>query len=527
MSTLHSLTAVALLALGQASDSELRPDAPIFQAIDHYVESALRDAKTPVAEQASDANFVRRVTLDLVGRVPAAVEVEAYLSSQDPNKRSELVDRLIQSEEFADYLAARFDWFITKGTGGIQGYLKNAFLANRGWDQIFREILLADLLSKEEAVPYLKQRVKDSDQLTNEVSVTFFGVNISCAKCHDHPLVSDWTQDHFYGMKSFFDRTFENGGFVAERDYGLVNYKTTEGEDRQAPLMFLTGKNVTLDESLELDDEERERLSKQYRELKKAKQPPPPPKLSLRSQLIDLALADGQNHFFARAIVNRIWYQLLGYGLVMPLDQMHSENPASHPELLEWLATDLVANGYDLRRLIRGVVLSQAYSRSSEWEGDERPFEGEFAVANVRPLTPTQLARSLSLVTANQELLAGNCGLEMEQNIAVAADAELAELFEQPGEVFQATANEALLFSNGEKFEQRYLQAGLMDQLRGLDSTAKVIQTAYRSIYSRPPTGEEITLLTAFIDERESRRESALRQVVWSLLASSEFRFNH
>ena len=134
--------------------------------------------------------------------------------------------------------------------GSLREYLVKAVGETASWDRIFRELMLPDQTDKDKkaAAEYLRARVKDSDRLTVDVSSTFFGVNISCAQCHDHPLVTDWKQDHFYGMKSFFDRSFVNGrgdaGFLGEHGYGSVKFKTTEGVERQAKLMFLSGRKV-------------------------------------------------------------------------------------------------------------------------------------------------------------------------------------------------------------------------------------------------------------------------------------------
>src|SRR5204862_228374 len=124
---------------------------------------------------------------------------------------------------------------------------------------------------------FLRRRLTDVDKLTNEVSTVFFGVNVSCAKCHDHPLVRDWKQDHFYGMKSFFNRTFDNGGFLAERDYGTVKFKTTKGQDKQAKLMFLTGMAIDGPEVKEPNGEEQKKEKALLEEFKKKKMAPPPP----------------------------------------------------------------------------------------------------------------------------------------------------------------------------------------------------------------------------------------------------------
>ena len=174
-------------------------------------------------------------------------------------------------------------------------------------------------------------------------------------------------------MKSFLDRTFLVGNFVAEHGYGSVKYKTTEGEEKKARFLFLTGgrpRSPADEPSGDARKEEKRRLD----EAKKNKTAPPAPAFSARGKLVEVALEPGEREFFARSIVNRLWHRFFGQGLVMPLDQMHSENPPSHPELLQWLARDVVEHGYDLRRLIRGLVLSHAYARESRGRvGEPRP----------------------------------------------------------------------------------------------------------------------------------------------------------
>src|SRR5262249_31307859 len=150
-------------------------------------------------------------------------------------------------------------------------------------------------------------------------------------------------------------------------------------------VMFLTGKVVDAPGMVEGPA-----VKKQGRQPKgaKAEKAPPPPKFSLRASLVQLALEPDGRDYFARSVVNRLWHRHFGRGLVAPLDQMHSANPPSHPELLQWLARDLIEHGYDLRRLVRGLVLSNAYARGSRWPNGEMPEEKHFAVAQLRPLTP-------------------------------------------------------------------------------------------------------------------------------------------
>ncbi len=223
---------------------------------------------------------------------------------------------------------------------------------------------------------------------------------MSCAKCHDHPLVDDWKQDHYYGMKSFLDRTFVVGNFVGEHGYGSVKFKTTEGEEKKARFLFLTGKEVEVGGPEELTGDAKKAEKEKLDEAKKKNEAPPAPEISARAKLVEVALGPDGRDFFSKAIVNRIWHRFFGQGLVMPLDQMHSENPPSHPELLQWLARDAVEHGYDLRRLIRGLVLSHAYARESRAES-ENPDPRLFGVASPRALTPMQLAASMWVATTD------------------------------------------------------------------------------------------------------------------------------
>lgn len=528
--SLFTVFAVSFPPAVRAADL-LPADKPVADVIDHYIDAQLKSQNVAAAPQAVPAVVLRRTMLDLIGRIPAAVEAREYIASKDAGKRAELVNRLMKSPEFSERQAVAFDAFMTQGNSSIRGYLQQAFQKGCSWEHIFRDLIAGDPDDPlyKEAANFLRGRAKDTDQLANDVSVVFFGVNVSCAKCHDHPLVDSWKQSHFYGMKSFFNRTFASGTFIGEFDYGNVSYKTTKGETRQAKLMFLTGTVVKEPETKDLTAKERRELDRKIKRLIKQKKRPPAPKYSRRELLVETALKSGEDRYFARNIVNRVWHEFMGYGLVMPLDQMHSANPPSHPELLDWLARDLVAHKYDLRRLVRGIVLSRAYSRSSRWTGKERPARSLFAVAEVKPLTPYQLSRSLSLAAQDPKSFADPKlkPQDRTKRIAQAANASNASRFEQPGENFQVSADEALFFTNSPEMQKSYLNGGLLRRLEQIKDHAKVAETAVWNVLSRPPTKEELNVLTGYLAARPDRPKQARRQIVWSLMTESEFRFNH
>jgi Protein of unknown function (DUF1549)/Protein of unknown function (DUF1553) len=518
----------------------LPADRPIGEAIDHYLDQALRKEGVQPAPAADDATIVRRLTLDLAGRIPTAAEACAYLDSTDPEKMLHLIDRLTASPGFVRHQATELDTMLTAGDKGtLREYLVKAVGDNRPWDGIFRELMLPDQTDKDRkaAAEYLRARVKDVDRLTADVSSTFFGVNISCAQCHDHPLVSDWKQDHFYGMKAFFDRTFVNGrgdaGFLGEHGYGTVKFKTTEGVERQARLMFLSGRKIDEPESKGSASEERKKEKEELERALKEKVPPPAPKFSARAKLVEVALQPGARDFFARSIVNRVWNRLFGRGLVMPLDQMHSANPPSHPELLAWLARDTIDHGYDLRRLVRGLVSSRAYTRDSRWSGEEAPRPSLFAVALIRPLTTMQLACSLRIATADPASLPADLKpAEFDKRIEELENSgrSLASALGFARGDSQIGVAEALFFSNGKRVVDDVLADGngrLIKRLKETAAPAEQIDLAVRNVLSRPPDDEDRRVLGEYLAMRTDRPDQAYRQLLWALLTCPEFRFNH
>jgi hypothetical protein len=357
-------------------------------------------------------------------------------------------------------------------------------------------------------------------------------VNVSCAQCHDHPLVNDWKQDHFYGMKSFFARTLDNGGFLAERGSGVVKFKPNKGTvEKTAPMMFLTGARVegSMKEPSK-DEEKKER--ELFEKLKKEKKAPPAPAVSARAKLVEIALQPKESEYFSRSIANRLWHRFMGLGLVMPLDQMHSENKPSHPELLAWLARDVANHKYDLRPTIKGIVLSKAYSRSSKWTSETPAPPTLYAVARLKPLTPNQMAASLRLATIDPASFEKSNADELDKRIDSyeSSSRGLASNFAQPTDDLQIGVNEALLFSNSDKLMRELLAEGndkLVTKAKSIDDPAKAVDLIVRSVLCRPVTAEEQKTMVEYLSRRSDRPLEAYRQVIWALVSGAEFRFNY
>ena len=529
-------------ASGASNADLLAPDTEIAFAINHYVQQHLAHTGVAAVAIAEAPILLRRTTLDLAGRVPTSVEREWFLSQPESDRRRLLVERLSQSPDFSFHQRNWLDEMLLPNqpyNDEFRSYLLAAVQNNRSWDLIFREIMKANPGegSEKGAAQFLKSRVRELDDLTNDTAILFFGVNISCAKCHDHPLVSDWKQDHFYGMQAFFQRTYQTrkANSLAERPFGEVKFTTVGGEAKNASFMFLTGDFIA-DRTPQFSEDERKQLEERVRKLEHEDTEAEifVPEFRPRDELVELALRESKDRFFARNIVNRTWARLMGTGLVDPPDQMHTGNPASHPELLEWLTNDLVSHGYDLRRLIQGIVLSEAYARSSEWtSASEPPAASSFAMAQARALTPGQLAASLHVVVRNpaqwptindaEEWSKRRTDLENQANGWVRE-------FEQPGENFQIAVDEALFFSNSDRVQNELLRDSddrLLGYLKKVEDQSKAIAELWMTVLNRSPQPDEVASANAWLDRIPEKKEESRRQLLWALLAGPEFRFNY
>jgi hypothetical protein len=510
----------------------LPPETTIEQAVDHYIQAEQATGNITPAPQADDYILLRRTMLDLIGRIPTVAEVEAYVADEDPEKRVKLVDRLMQQPEFVEQLAYDLNNVLAPaGKTDLELYLADALNNSKGWGNIFADMIYGNYEEEmpKQAMQFVNLRINDIDNLTNATSALFFGVNISCAKCHDHPLVSEWTQAHFYGMKSFFNRSFSNGDFVAERAYGEIKYANTNGEQLDAKLMFLSGSVIEEPEPVLLDDEAKKKEKAELEKLKKDKKPAPAPEFSRRAQLIEIALRENDRDYFSKNLVNRMWNRMYGHGLVMPLDQMHPENPPSHPDLLDWLARDTYTNDYNIQRLIRGLILSKTYSQNSVYGGEKRPAKFWFAMANVKPMSPRQYAAALALASRNPAHFDDPNEAVSRIRNEVKAHRGWERKFVVPGERFQVSVDEALLFSNADEFKDKIKVTNdrLGGELAAIESDEALVQRAIKTVYSRPATAEELEAISAYVAARSDRREEAISQIVWALLTSSELRFNH
>ncbi|OAI41528.1 hypothetical protein AYO40_00405 [Planctomycetaceae bacterium SCGC AG-212-D15] len=511
----------------------LPADRPIPEVIDAYIDAKLQQVKLSPAPPADEHTLVRRLYLDLAGRIPTADEARAYVLSTNPDRRNKLIESLLGSPEYVRHNATEFDQLLSCGNPdapSVRAYLLSAFREKRPWDRMFRELLgVAPAPDKPEQ--FILKRLKDTDMLARDVSSVFFGLNITCAQCHKHPHIRSITQDYFFGMKAFFARSYDFQDNLVERQYAEpVQYKAKNGEMRLIGPMFLDGTKVELPaagvvnlaKAVQDESKQIQELGKTYA---KTKQMPALADFNLRVRLANIALQDPNRERFARAIVNRLWHRFHGYGLVMRLDQMHAENDPSHPELLAWLSRDFIAHHYNLSRLIRGLVSSKTYARSSQWTLPEPPKLELFAVARLRPLTPMQWGLS-HRVASNPARLKSAMNDKLLEILEGEARKNFGKLIEQPCEDLQIGITESMKLSNDVAL-LKLTGDELVPLLLKMPERRPQIEGAVWTVLSRPPTEGEYRLLGTYLEERKDRPADALQQVVWALFNGAEFRFNH
>jgi len=535
--SLRNLPAMFGLLLAGAYVSAAEPllpaDRPIAEVIDHYVDAKLGQAKVKPAPPADDHTLARRLYLDLAGRIPTADEARAYAQSTDADRRAKLTEALMRSPEYVRHNASEFDQLLrcdNPDAPSVRAYLLVAFRENRPWNRMFAELLgvSADPAKPEQ---FVVKRLKDPDMLARDVSSVFFGLNISCAQCHRHPHIKTLTQDYFYGMKAFFARSYDFQGTLLERQHAQpVQYKAKDGELHQVAPMFLDGTKVDLPPAAVADlaaaiQDETKQIQEFNKNYAKTKQLPPSADFNLRSRLAELALRDDNRERFARSMVNRLWHRFYGYGLVVRLDQMHAKNEPSHAELLAWLSRDFISHDYDLARLIHGLVSSNAYARSSRWDGQEPPSPELFAVASLRPLTPMQWAVS-HRVASNPARLKTGMTDKLLETLESEAQKNFGTLIEQPREDLHIGIAESMKLSNDAAL-LKLTGDQLVPLLLKLPEPRRQVEEAVWTVLSRPPTAAELQLLESYLEQRKDRPADAVQQMIWALFNSAEFRFNY
>jgi Protein of unknown function (DUF1549)/Protein of unknown function (DUF1553) len=534
------LTAVLLTAFAPPAPAQ----APLHERIDQLVAARPEFAKAAAAP-ASDEEFLRRVTLDLTGTIPASADARAFLDDPSPDKRRQLIDRLLASPEYARHMQQVFDVLLMErrpgksvAEGPWQQYLRESFAANKPWDRLVREILSADGSDPKTraAARFYLDREGEPHVLTKDISRLFLGRNYACNQCHDSPVVDAYKQADYYGVYAFLNRSFVFTNpakltIFAEKADGDATFQNVfdTAKVTKTAVPRLPGDPPVPEPSFE--------KGKEY-SVAPAAGVRPVPKFSRRARLAE-RLAYHGNRQFCRAAANRFWALLTGRGLVHPLDMDHDGNPPSHPELLDLLGDEFAQMDFDIRAFLRELALSQTYQRSSELPSGVKEVPPElFAVAALKPLTPEQLAWSTMQATG---LIAAERQAPGKKLDEAALAAKLAGnvapfvrvyggLRGQPeGQTFQATSDQALFLANGSTVRGWLAPrpGNLTDRLLKLDDPDDVAEELYLSVLTRRPGDDEAKDVAEYLHGRDKDRAAAVQELAWALIASAEFRFNH
>jgi len=532
---------------------------PPAQTVDRFLSLAWKLDKVEPAKGIEDAAFARRIYLDLVGRIPNSQEAAGFASDRAKDKRARLVETLLASSEYARHLREIFDSVLMERRGGEWenrrndqkwfAFLEDAFARNRPWNEVVRDLVVArpELPEDRGAVWYLYERQNNAQAIAEALAPVVFGLQLKCAQCHDHMVAREIKQAHYWGMVAAFNRSRNvdtpKGPGVAESAIGgFVSFANLKKESQPALLTFFNGRAI--DEQRPKEGEKETDAPELYivppgkqtdvsdnRPQRRRRQAAPKaeevavPKFSRRAAFADAVTKD--NPLLARAMVNRVWAILFGRGLVHPVDLMDSKHPASHPELLDWLARDFERSNYDVKRLIRTLCNTRAYqldSRSARRGNAKSPAPETFARALDKPLTAEQLFRTLLVATGNQPDKDGKITGLSERDLRYAFIAQFPDLF--PAE-YNATLSQAMFLSNSPLFDQLLTARGdnLAARLTAEKNTETRVRRAFDAVFAREPDREELRECVAYLAARSP--ETGVKQLLWAMLSSAEFQLNH
>ncbi|MCO6455083.1 MAG: DUF1549 domain-containing protein [Pirellulaceae bacterium] len=522
-------------------------EVPLREVIDQHVRAGWQAQGIQPAGPASDAEFLRRVYLDLAGTIPAADDGQAFLDDQDPRKRQVLVDRLLADPRYALHQADVWDLalfgrdppgYYARERQGFQRWLRDQFAANEPYDRIVRRMLMAEGDTAEHGAPmFLVQFDRHPEDAAVAVTRLFLGVQLECARCHDHPF-EDYSQLDFYGLAAFYARLqlVEVGKLGNEKRLALgelnrgeilfsgqASEQTPGKKGEPVAARFMKGELLEEPE-LPADFKEEARFP--------GGKQPPPPRYSRKDRLAAWITA-ADNPYFARAAVNRVWAQFMGKGLVHPVDHLSPTNPASHPELLDRLSAEFVAHQFDLKWLIRETVGSQAYQLSSEGSASDA-HPAWYERARFRPLSAEELLAAWRVATgydaSQPEAAAGGAPDERFKVQGVTWD-YVRRFFGSPTDGvgnFQGGMHEHLYLNNGQVHSLITRRpGGLFDTLhKSSDPWPQRVERLFLQTLSRRPTAEESDTFAAYLSEPQNPTDR-LHNAIWTLITCSEFRFNH
>ncbi len=506
---------VATLGPTVAVSGDAKPEpAAVTRLIDEAVQKRIDAKKVPVSPVASDAEFIRRVYLDIAGEIPPLTRVQAFFESKEPDKRAKLIDELLACPEYARRMTDIWKGLLLPNTAAsarqkhdpFVQWLEKGFAENKRFDALARDVLTASGMQDEHGAVTFFMTHESVDEITDRVARVFLGVQIQCAQCHKHPF-GDWTQADYWGMAAFFTKVkplYVKEGTVQR--YGAKE----DNAPKSKPLLMVPPS--------------RKDVPPTFLRGEKANVPAEGPYLPVLAEWI----ASPKNPYFARAGVNRVWRQFFGRGLVNPVDDMTDENKSSHPELLTELAREFAANGFDFKHLIRGICNSAAYQRTSkpvEGNADDKTLYSHMAV---RVQTPFQLFDSLEVVFALANNEKTPPPTDATRKVKAGERGRFAVFFRGEDDAdpadYEAGIPQVLYLMNS---GHHYKIAKAANEVVAKKKTPESItETMFLATLSRLPTDQETKKVLDYIARAPDKR-SAYHDVLWTLLNLTEFLSNH
>lgn len=505
---------------------------PFVDYINGQIRQGWEDNEVEPSPVATDAEWLRRVHLDLIGQIPSAETVEKFVKDRDTAKRSKVIDKLLDDPAYVqNFTNVWTNLLIGRRTprrvsrNGMQKFLREAFAKNRPWNEVVQDLVTAEGHFEENgAVNYLLAQMQNNDeavQVTASTTRLFLGIQVQCTQCHNHPF-NDWKQNQFWEYNSFFRqmrrinhrKTDPKTGrqvddyseVVATGFNGPVYYEKRSGLMQVAYPIF---DNVKVDPQAGV--ERRKEFSK--------------------------LIVKGEKPLIASAIVNRMWGYFIGYGFTRPVDDMGPHNPASHPELLDRMSEELVKKNYDLKQLARWICNSEAYNLTSQYGRNneiDSPERGEtplFSHMYVKNMTAEQLYDSLIVATGAHK--SGQASWERAEaqrrrwmgQFMVAFDSDSGD----DSTTFNGTIPQALMMMNGALTKNAISadKGSYLNQLLSAKGSDQVkIRKMFLSTLNRYPNRRETTSAQRLVGSSKNKL-AAYQDLYWALLNSNEFVFNH
>ena len=488
--------------------------------IDGHVWDKLQRLGLTASAPASESTFHRRAFLTVIGRLPTPDETRTYLADTDAKKKDKLIDRLLARPEYADFWANKWVDLLRpnpyhagiKATLNFDAWIREQFRKNVPYDRFVRAIVTARGSTFKDGATVFYRNRREPEELGPMVSQLFLGVRLDCAKCHQHPS-EKWSQKDFYGFAAFFGRIGRKGQGISSpisggeeivfvKDAGAVKHPLTG--DVLLPTALL-GKPLDI-----------------------------PAGADPRAVLAEW-MTSKENPFFAKVIANRVWAEMMGRGLVDPVDDMRDTNPPSNPALLAALADDFRTNGYDLKKLIRTIALSHAFGLSSSPTernvGDTRNHSRHYRTR----LRAEALLDAIADVTGVPEKFdAVPAGSRATEAWTVRFDSKFLDSFGRPDpnadppceRTGDTTVVQALHLMNAPALAAKITaETGRAAKLVEKKTNGEIVEELYLLAYSRKPTADEASAGTARLARTDTTRRLATEDLLWALMNTPEFLF--